>query len=348
MNSLISVCIPAYNRPEVLPDLLNSILCQDFTSFEIVICEDHSPRRSEIAAVVEDFQANYPFRIRYFENEINLGYDANIRNLVEKAAGEYCLFMGNDDLMKAGALATVAAALARYENVGVILRSYAAFDDDPRAINQIFRYFDRELFFPACSDTIVTFFRRSVVISGLVVHRNEARKFATDRFDGTLLYQLHLVANILDKKNGVFLPDILVLYRNGGVPDFGNSEKEQGRFVPQAQTPESSIHFMKGMLEIAASIDQARGGGVYSSILKDIGNYSYPILSIQAKRPVKVFVRYAWGLARLGFWRCKMFYLYFLGLLLLGVPRSDALIGLIKRRLGHTPSIGVVYRGGDR
>jgi len=347
VKPLISVCIPAYNRPEVLPDLLDSILSQDFTSFEIVICEDYSPRRNEIAALVKAFQADYPNRIRYFENETNLGYDANLRNLIEKAAGEYCLFMGNDDLMTSGALAAVGAALGRHANVGIILRSYAAFDDDPD-INQTFRYFDRELFFPAGSETIVTFFRRSVVISGLVVHRYAARKFATDRFDGTLLYQLHLVANILAEKNGVFLPEILALYRNGGIPDFGNSEKEKGKFVPQEQTPESSLHFMNGMLEIASSIGQSRGRGVYGAILHDIGNYSFPILAIQSRRPLKIFACYSWGLARLGFWRCGMFYLYFLALLLLGAHRSDVLIRLVKRRLGHTPAIGAVYRGESR
>ena len=186
--------------------------------------------------MIEGFQADYPFRIRYFENEKNLGYDANLRNLVEKATGEYCFFMGNDDLMNSGAFATVGAALDRHKNVGVILRSYATFDDDPGQINQTFRYFGHELFFPAGFDTVVTFFRRSVVISGLIVHRETASKFVTDRFDGTLLYQLHLVASILGEKNGVFLPEILVLYRNGGFPISATARRE-GEVCPSGANP---------------------------------------------------------------------------------------------------------------
>lgn len=348
MAIMISVCIPAYNRPEVLGELLDSILSQEYSPFEVVICEDCSPKRAEIGAVVRRYQGLHPGRIRYIENATNLGYDANLRNLIEQAAGEYCFFMGNDDLMAPGALATVAAALERHANVGVILRSYASFDDDPTQINQVFRYFDRELFFPAGPATIVTFYRRSVVIPGVVIHRATARNYATDRFDGTLLYQLHLVANILVERNGVFLPEILAFYRNGGVPDFGNSEKEQGKFVPQAQTPESSVHFMRGMLEIAAAVEREREVAVYRPILRDIGNYSYPILSIQSRRSLPVFIRYARELARLGFWTCGMFHLYFLALVLFGCSRVDALIGFIKRRLGHTPTIGGVYRGESR
>lgn len=345
MSIRLSVCIPAYNRSEVLPELLDSILSQDFESYEIVICEDLSPQRHEIRSVVQRYMGSNPGYIKYFENDRNLGYDANLRNLIEKSTGNYCFFMGNDDLMYPGALKTVAGALERYDNVGVILRSYASFDGTPDNINQIFRYFDREIFFPAGPLTITTFYRRSVVIPGVVFSRSEALRFATDRFDGTLLYQLYLVANILVDMNGVFLPEILALYRNGGTPDFGNSEKEQGKFVPEEQTPESSLHFMRGMLDIAAWVETNRQQPVYDHILKDIANYSYPIIAIQSRRPLPVFAKYAYRLARLGFWKSGMFFAYFFAILLLGASRVEALIRFIKQRLGHTPTIGAVYRG---
>jgi abequosyltransferase len=345
MSITLSVCIPAYNRSEVLPELLDSILSQNFEFYEIVICEDMSPQREEIKAVVQRYMKLKPGYIRYFENELNLGYDANLRNLIEKSSGNYCFFMGNDDLMYPGALRTVASALERYNNVGVILRSYASFDGTPDKINQTFRYFDREIFFPAGPLTIATFYRRSVVIPGVVFSRSEALKFSTDRFDGTLLYQLYLVANILVDMNGVFLPEILALYRNGGIPDFGNSEKEVGKFVPEDQTPESSLHFMRGMLEIAIWVEKSRRISIYYPILWDIGNYSYPILAIQSRRSPSVFVKYAYGLARMGVWKSGMFFAYFFAILLFGAKRVDALIRFIKQRLGHTPTIGAVYRG---
>jgi len=51
--TLISVCIPAYNRAAVLPELLDSILAQDFDDYEIVICDDCSRERDQIRAVVD-------------------------------------------------------------------------------------------------------------------------------------------------------------------------------------------------------------------------------------------------------------------------------------------------------
>ena len=345
MGPKISVCIPAYNRPELLPSLLDSILIQDYDSFNIIICEDDSPKRREIRKAVSEYLDRHAGLIQYHENEHNLGFDGNVRRLFAKADGEFCMLMGNDDLMCPRALSTVAAALDRYKNVGVVMRSYATFEGSPDNIKQVHRYFATERFFPAGPDTIVTFFRRLVVLPGVTIHRESALKYETDQFDGTVLYQVYLVANILADKNGLFLPEILVLNRHGAIPDIGINPKERGRFVPTKQTPESSINFVKGMLEIAKYLEEKREIKLYEKILKDIGNYSYPILSIQAKSSLSVFLRYSYQLAQLGFWKNEKFYLYLLGLLILGPERMDDLISLIKKKIGFTPVLGGIYTG---
>ena len=136
-----TVCIPAYNRAQHLAALLDSILGQDYENFEVPICEDASMQRRQIADIVAAYARRYSSKIRYHENPRNLGYDANIRNLVAMARGEFCFFMGNDDLMCPGALAHTAAILDRYGNVGVVLKSYAWFDSSPQKINQEIRHF---------------------------------------------------------------------------------------------------------------------------------------------------------------------------------------------------------------
>jgi glycosyltransferase involved in cell wall biosynthesis len=342
---LITVCIPAYNRANVLPPLLDSIITQDFSNFEILICEDNSPERDAIHSITLGYVKNTSVSIRYHENEKNLGYDGNLRNLIERAEGEYCLFMGNDDLMCPNTLAKVADALTRHNNIGVVLRTYAAFDGTPDNIVQTFRYFDKEIFFPAGSNTIITMYRRSVVIPGMVIHRNAARKWASNKFDGTLLYQLYLVANILADMNAVYIPDVTVLYRNGGTPDFGNSEAEQGKFTPTAQTPESSVNFMEGMLTIAQSIEKERNLPIYSGIRQDIDNYAYPILAIQGRLPFFSYVKYLQQLVKVGMGRNPMFYAWAAIILTLGTKHSEQAIKWIKTKLGHTPRLGKIYQG---
>jgi abequosyltransferase len=136
------------------------------------------------------------------------------------------------------------------------------------------------------------------------------------------------------------------LRRDGTPPDFGNSEVEKGKFVPHDQTPESSLHFMRGMLDIAQYVEVTLGLKVFEAIRADIGNYAYPILSIQAKRSTSVFWGYGVSLAGLGFWRYPLFHVYFTTLLLLGADRTDRIIGGIKKNLGYTPRLGVARGGG--
>lgn len=342
---LFSVCIPAYNRAEVLPALLDSILTQDFGDYEVVICEDASPQRDGIRAVVDALPAIARARVRYFENETNLGYDGNVRRAIERARGRYCLLMGNDDLLSPGALRVIGAGLARHPGVGVVMRSYASFDESPDRINQVFRYFDAERTFEPGARTIVTFFRRCVVLPGLVLLRDAAVSCATDEFDGSLLYQLYLVGRILETHHGLFLPEIVALYRNGGVPDFGNSPAERGKFVPGTVVPEASLHFMQSMLGIAAAVEQRTGLPVYRPIVRDLSNYSYGFLIAQADRPRRTFLAYGWRLARLGFGRSPLFYVYLAALGLLGPRRVGSIVRFIKKRLGHTPVLGELYQG---
>lgn len=344
MTPLLTVCIPAYNRAEVLGPLLDSILTQDYSNYEILVCEDNSPGRPAIHAIIQKYQDQHPKKIVYFENETTLGYDGNIRNLIERARGTYCFFMGNDDLMAPQALSTVAGALQENPDIGVILRSYATFTESPDKLEEVFRYFESPALFPSGADTIATFYRRSVVIPGVVLHREESLKWRTERFDGILLYQLYLVANILVTMNGYFLPNILAYYRKGGIPDFGNSKKEK-QFVPGQQTPESSVYFMRGMLDIARYVQQTRNIAIYKPILRDIANYSYPILAIQACQPFLRFVKYYFSLCQLGLGRNLLFHAYFYSILILGTNRLGKLIQFIKVRLGHTPTLGSISKG---
>ncbi len=341
----LSVCIPAYNRSQYLSSLLDSIFDQTYQDFEIIICEDDSPERVHIRAVIETYAKKYPCVIKYIENETNLGYDGNLRKLLNIASGEYCLLLGNDDLLAPNALAVVAAAVTRHPNIGVLLRSYATFDGTPDNIVQTCRYFDKERIFSAGEETVATFFRRSVVISGLVIHRDSAEKYATEEFDGNLLYQLYLIARILLEMDGLFSPEILAYYRLGGVPDFGNNINERGKYIPRQITPNSSLEFISGMLKIAAHVEANQEVAIYHKILHDIGNYSYPILAIQARLPLFHFLKYCLNLSKLGLWQNGLFFIYIVSLLTLGTRGSNWLIQFIKAKYGHTPVLGRVFTG---
>jgi len=98
--------------------------------------------RAKIHEAIEGVRGAFGGRLHYYENERNLGYDANLRRLVSRAEGDYCMFMGDDDLVAPGALRSVESAILRHGQFGVILRSYVSFTGSPDNTVEEYRYFD--------------------------------------------------------------------------------------------------------------------------------------------------------------------------------------------------------------
>lgn len=344
MTPLISVCIPAYNRQQFLQPLLDSVLAQDFTDYEIVICEDKSPQREEIRQVLETKYAN-DARIKAFYNEANLGYDANFRELLTRASGRYCFFMGNDDVMAIGALSRVARVVTAHDNIGLILRSYDWFTTDPLRPEQTVRYFDEDRIFPPGAQTIATAYRRCGVLSGYVIHREKAISFATNEFDGYLYYQMYLAACVLTEMRAYYIHDVLTHSRSTEAPDFGNSSREKKIFTPGTYTPEARVHMVTGMLTIARSVEKKTNVKFADGVESDIANYVYPYISDQLNLPPAEYLKLYHKLGALGLKGHRMFKVHFLLGYILKERGYNTATKFIRTRLGRSPKIGEVYSG---
>jgi abequosyltransferase len=340
IRKLFSICIPAFNRARHLAPLLDSVFDQAFDNFEVVVCEDVSPERAQIASIVGQYQAKYPGVIHYYENPANLGYDGNIRELVKRARGRFCFFMGNDDLLCADALSRVAEILARHSNVGFVLRGYAWFDETPDRIAQSVRYFDEEKEFSVGAEAISVCFRRSGVISGYIVDRDAAHNAATSRFDGTLYYQLYLTASVLRDKKAVATPEVLVLCRNSEPPDFGHSNTEKGRYKPGSYTPEARINMVSGALAIIKDLRDTFGIDLVDDVMRDYAHYFYAYIRDQLSLPFNLYYRLYRTFGQLGFDRYQTFHVYCVAGYLLGQHGCDALIKTVRGFLGSSPRWG--------
>lgn len=345
-SPLLSVCIPSYNRPEELGRLLLSMESEDLIDVEVLVVEDHAARSAEVEAVVRAFVGSHAqFPIRYVRNERNLGYDGNIRNCIELASGKFCMFMADDDLLVPGALSKVVAVLRARPEVGVVLRSWRSIDRDTGQHFMDHVYFETDRWFPAGPRSAVTMFRRASFVSGLVISRDSARMHATDRFDGTLLYQLYLVGNVVLDRPAYALREIVAICRRSDTPYhfFGSAAPEKARFSPNSRSRSQSLEFMRGMLAIASHLERTRGVSVRDAILRDMSSYSYPVLGYQATTRLNL-LRFINELRRLGYGG-PHFLVYSIGLLLLGKPAMDRLIAFAKARLGRTPALGGLYEG---
>lgn len=101
----LSIIIPTYNSALVLPKALDSIVCQTFTDWEVLLMDgDSSDDTLKIAQSYND-----P-RIRIYSEPDKGIYDAMNKG-IKKANGEWLYFLGSDDwLLNKGVLQQVFAS----------------------------------------------------------------------------------------------------------------------------------------------------------------------------------------------------------------------------------------------
>ncbi len=88
----ISVIIPVYNRVESLKTAIESVFCQSYKNYEIIIVDDGSEKP------IKNFIFPYLHRIRLIELSKNKGVSF-ARNIgIENAKGDYVAFLDSDDI----------------------------------------------------------------------------------------------------------------------------------------------------------------------------------------------------------------------------------------------------------
>jgi abequosyltransferase len=338
-NLFLSICIPSYNRPIQLRRLLDSIQIDNYISdYEIIIAEDYSPNRELIVSTVDSFRIKFKNKIRLILNETNLGYDSNLRNLIRESLGDYVIFMGDDDVFVEDKIDGFLIFLKQNQNLSYVLTSHLVLSDTNEKYS-IHRYFKGNHFFEPSVNSVVTLFRKSVFISGFTFNRKLFNDFNNNSLDGTLLFQLYILAVLISRHSSAYYDDTIIARYRDNVPYFGSSEVEKDLYVPGEVSVKNSVNFMKSYIKLLDYLKESVNLDIKKEILLDMSKYSYPILSIQRKRGVKEFIYYSMQLKSLGYGKSFFFYLYFVSLLLLGEKICDFVIDYLKNRLNVTPKL---------
>ena len=109
---LISICIPTYNQPREVKNLLDSLFLQvnSGLNIEIIIRDDSAD--SETERLVNDYIKKSSIPIRYFRGEKE-GVDKALIFLVQEAKGKYIWWIGDDVLAEKALLKVINVIIAR-------------------------------------------------------------------------------------------------------------------------------------------------------------------------------------------------------------------------------------------
>jgi abequosyltransferase len=95
----LSICIPTYNRKQLLKETLESIIPQVTDEVEVVVSYTDSADGTE--EMMAEYVKKYNF-IFFFRAGANQGADRAFLKAVEPVKGKYIWFFSDDDLMEAG------------------------------------------------------------------------------------------------------------------------------------------------------------------------------------------------------------------------------------------------------
>jgi glycosyltransferase involved in cell wall biosynthesis len=128
---LVSFCIPTYNRAAFIAATIRSVLAQTVQDFEIVVVNDVSPddTRGAVTTITDS-------RIRYYENEKNLGVPENLNRALSLARGEFLVLLEDHDLLEADYLEATLGVMHRHPSVGFVATGLVTIDDADRRLQR--------------------------------------------------------------------------------------------------------------------------------------------------------------------------------------------------------------------
>lgn len=97
LNPKITVGLIVYNGEEFIANAIESLLQQTYKNFEVIISDNNSEDKTE--EICKQF-CDLDNRLKYIKQEFNKGMQENHNIVLEKAKGDYFIWMSHDDLFQ--------------------------------------------------------------------------------------------------------------------------------------------------------------------------------------------------------------------------------------------------------
>ena len=132
--SNISVITPSFNRAAFVEDTLLSLVNQNATNWECIIVDDGSTDNS--LEIISSY-ARYDQRFKLFKRERGPKGACTCRNIgVEKATGEYLIFLDTDDLLAPHCIEQRIEIMERHSQLDLAIFPAAIFENEPYDVNK--------------------------------------------------------------------------------------------------------------------------------------------------------------------------------------------------------------------
>ena len=129
-----AIIIPTYNRAQILPRAIRSVLAQDYADWILYIVDDNSGDDTESA--VSPYLADP--RVRYVRNPVNRGtlHSLNVAlDRIEADGADWLTWMDDDDQLVEDGLKTARREIERYPGFGMFV--FSAEDAEGKSLTRM-------------------------------------------------------------------------------------------------------------------------------------------------------------------------------------------------------------------
>jgi glycosyltransferase involved in cell wall biosynthesis len=135
VRPVVSICIPSFNRADLIAETLDSIVAQTYRAWEAIVVDDGSTDDSR--AVAAGVAARDP-RVRLLERTRSPKGACTCRNIaVESARGSYVMFLDTDDLLAPFCLEQRVAVLEADDTLDFAVFPMLLFDERPETATRL-------------------------------------------------------------------------------------------------------------------------------------------------------------------------------------------------------------------
>ena len=187
----LSVCIATFNRSKFIGETLDGLMAQAPPDLEVVVLDGGSTAATE--QIVSDYARRYP-AVRYFRQPTNMGVDRDFDNAVQRATGEYCWLMSDDDLLKPGALQRVVEETARGYDLIIVNAESRTNDLSSVLIPNLLKLDEDRTYGAADGDRLLGDTGRYLsFIGGVVIKRSRWNARAREPYFGSLFIHVGVI-----------------------------------------------------------------------------------------------------------------------------------------------------------
>lgn len=98
-KNLVSVVIPAYDKPDYTRKTIQSVINQTYRPIEIILSDDNSPNSLKALVDEKRNECGPDLEIKYYRQKENLNYYFNLQFVLGEANGKYVVLLDHDDWM---------------------------------------------------------------------------------------------------------------------------------------------------------------------------------------------------------------------------------------------------------